>query len=145
MKLDKQADIVIADHALANSPAGSISWKYIQDSVNDGVLKDPEEYPARPHAQAPQLIGSGQPPKKTRRAFTAEDDLVLARWVAEAERDGRPTSGNALYQELEAKVWIVYLGWVYIELTECCRMTGIPPSHGATVMLRIGIAFRIFN
>jgi hypothetical protein len=102
-------------------------------------------YPAGRPAHIPQQIGSSQPIRKGRRPFTAEDDRILAKWVAEAERAGLPTKGNALYQQLEAEVWTVYLGCIHIKLTECCRTTGILPSHGATVMSRMSIASGIFQ
>ena len=45
MDLEKQADLIIADHARKDTPPGSISWKFIEQSVAKGVLEDIEDHP----------------------------------------------------------------------------------------------------
>lgn len=145
VKLDTKADIVIADHARRDSPAGSISWKYIEESVKDAELKDTEKYPAGAPAHIPRQIGSGQSTRKGRVPFTAEDDRILAKWVADAERAGLALKGNALYQQLEAKVEIVFLTCVHIRLTERGRITDTLPSHGATITSNMNIVSGIFE
>lgn len=99
MKLEKQADVIIADHAKKDSPAESISWKFIQDSVKEGSLKDVTAYKKSISQPASQ-----QQPKSRRTPFTTDDDRILAEWVTEAERLGYVTKGNVLYQELERVV-----------------------------------------
>ena len=135
MKLDTQADIVIADHALKDCPAGSVSWKFIEDSVRDGELKDYAKYPAGPSARTSRPAGSAQPTKKGRTPFTNEDDRILVEWVLEAEGRGAATRGNELYIGLEEKVLLSYVylphtGTLLIDMV--LRITGILPSRGAT-------------
>ena len=103
MKLEKLANIVIADHARSDSPAGSISWRFIEWSVREGVLEDKDDHRAGP-AEHTRPVGSNQPAKKTRTPFTAEDDRVLLEWVVKGERAGVSTKGNELYIQLERKV-----------------------------------------
>jgi hypothetical protein len=142
VKLEKQADIVIADHAKKDCPPGSISWKYIQDSVKDGELKDIEEYRAGSSTHSPRAVGSSQPVKKGRTPFTVEDDRVLADWVLNAERSGLKTRGNEIYQQLEAMVRVTYVILVLFRYRPngVARITGIPPSPGVTVGSSIFLA-----
>jgi hypothetical protein len=133
VKIDKHAHIIIADHALKGCPPGSISWKYIQESVRDGELKNIEMYRAAPSAQTPRVMGSGEPRKQGRTPFTAEDDRVLTKWVLEAERQGISTKGNEIYKQLEAKVRLIALAAYLFPLTGAFRTHGILPRHGATV------------
>ncbi|AEO63969.1 uncharacterized protein THITE_2037256 [Thermothielavioides terrestris NRRL 8126] len=42
--LEKHADVLIADHARKDTPAGSVSWKYVEDSVAKGELLNIEDY-----------------------------------------------------------------------------------------------------
>ncbi|KAG4438097.1 hypothetical protein IFR05_006418 [Cadophora sp. M221] len=101
--LDKNADIIIVDHARRDCPSGSISWTWIQQSIKNGRLENIEDHRAGPtHAQIRE-VGSGQPTKKTRTPFSAEDDRILMEWVTRAERKGLPIMGNALYQQLAEK------------------------------------------
>lgn len=104
VKLEQQADIIIADHLRKDNPVGSVSWKFIEDSVKAGELKDIKSYPAGPTTHTPRLVGSGQPTRQTRRPFSAEDDNLLANWVIDAEHFGGPTKGNNLFKMLEEKV-----------------------------------------
>lgn len=103
VKLDKQADFMIADHAKKDSPSGSYSWKWIEDSVKHGKLMDKEDYVITTPGHESRPVGSVQH-KSTRNAFTKEDDLLLAKFVAKHEREGTATSGNVIYKQLEAKV-----------------------------------------
>jgi hypothetical protein len=109
VKLEKQADITIADHALKDGPVGSISWKFIQDSVREGKLKDRTKYPAGPSTRSPRPVGSGQPIKKSRTPFTAEDDRILTEWVLQAQNHGARAKGNQLYIQLEKTVPLTLL------------------------------------
>lgn len=103
VKLEKQADIVIADHARKNCPTGSISWTYIRDSVQKGVLEDLDDHRAGPLSYIAREVGSGAPTRQGRTTFTAEDDRVLMDWVVMAERAGLSTKGNEIFKQLEAK------------------------------------------
>jgi hypothetical protein len=95
---------LIADHARKDAPPGSISWTYIDKSVKNGRLEDPEDHPAGPPTSSFRPVSSARPIKGTRKPFTVEDDRQLAAWVTRAERKGLYTSGNEIYQQLEAKV-----------------------------------------
>jgi hypothetical protein len=102
--IEKQADLIIADHAVKGTPAGSISWKFIEQSVAKGELEDVEDYLAGPPAGTIRAVGSAQPMKKGRTPFTAEDDRILMEWCTRAERKGLSIKGNDLYKQLEEKV-----------------------------------------
>jgi Rap1 Myb domain len=102
--LEKQADILIADHARKDIPPGSISWKFIERSVANGKLENIDDHRAGPPAGTIREVGSAQPPKKGRTPFTAEDDRILMEWCIRAERKGLSLKGNELYKQLEAKV-----------------------------------------
>jgi hypothetical protein len=104
VKLEKQADIVIADHAKKNCPTGSISWTYIQDSAKNGALEELEQHRAGPASHVVREVGSGGPTRKGRTPFSAEDDRVLKKWVMDGERVGISSKGNELFKQLEEKV-----------------------------------------
>ncbi|PQE33810.1 Rap1 Myb domain-containing protein [Rutstroemia sp. NJR-2017a WRK4] len=100
-KLEKMADIVIADHARKDVPAGSISWKFIDESVKAGELKDFEDYRCGASANSSRQRRSNQPNKSSRNPFTQQDDHVLTQWVTKAARRGLATKGNEIYVQLE--------------------------------------------
>ncbi|KAI0851155.1 TRF2-interacting telomeric protein/Rap1 C terminal domain-containing protein [Daldinia vernicosa] len=109
--LEKDADYLIADHAIKNTCLpGSYSYKWIDESCKDGVLKEPENYLCVPTKQSeptktgkPQPSGSAAPLKTRRTMFTAEDDRILRSWVASHARQGARIAGNTIYKELEEK------------------------------------------
>ncbi|TGO27151.1 hypothetical protein BPAE_0046g00120 [Botrytis paeoniae] len=98
-KLEKNAEIIIADGARKDAPPGSFSWKFIEESAKAGKLVDMEEYRCGASERASERAFA-QPVKSTRTPFTAEDDRILTQWVLEGERMGRSTKGNQLYIEL---------------------------------------------
>lgn len=57
----------------------------------------------------PRPSGSAAPLKSTRTKFTAEDDLILRRWVASNERKGESVAGNVIYKELADKVGVYHI------------------------------------
>lgn len=101
-KLEAQADHVIADHKRKDTPPGSISYTWIEHSIRDGTLADPDDHIAGPPVGAIRAVGSGAPVKGTRTPFTAEDDQVLYQWVQECLKKGLGEKGNEIYQQLEA-------------------------------------------
>ncbi|EPE25386.1 ARID-like protein [Glarea lozoyensis ATCC 20868] len=101
--LDKYADYVIADHARKDNPPGSISWKWVEQSVKKGELQDVDEYPAGPAEGTVRSAGSTVPPKSTRTPFTTADDKFLSDWVMAAQRKGAPIKGNEVYIQLALK------------------------------------------
>jgi hypothetical protein len=105
VKLEKQADLVIADHARPkHCPAGSISWRYVDQSVKKGELEDIENHRAGPATHMAREVGSGEPTRKGRTPFTAEDDRILMKWVMQGERAGISSKGNELFKQLEKQV-----------------------------------------
>lgn len=103
--LEQNADYLIADHARPNAaPVGSISWKWIEASISQGGLADIEAHRAGPSPGYIRPAGSQRPAKVSRERFTDADDLILWRWVKDAERDGAAIKGNVIYDQLEAKV-----------------------------------------
>ena len=105
-RLEKDADYLIADHAKLNlAPAGSLSWKFIQESVEKGELADAEFHRIGRHPGVARPAGSAEPTRKTRTRFTAEDDALLTSWVRNEARASQDTEkGNKLYQRLEILV-----------------------------------------
>ncbi|KAH8601402.1 hypothetical protein B0O99DRAFT_667802 [Bisporella sp. PMI_857] len=103
VNLETKADILVADHARKDPPTGSISWTFIDKSVRNGILEDIEDHRAGSATQAPRSVASGQPTRKGRTPFTAEDDNFLTDWVVSAERAGGAIKGNQIYEELERK------------------------------------------
>lgn len=97
--LEKQADVLIADHARKDAPPGSVSWKYITDSVARGEALDVEEYRISPANRTPVAA----PPKSSRVPFTPRDDEILVAWVRKA---GEHTSGNEIYKRLAEQVGV---------------------------------------
>lgn len=98
MHLEKQADMLIADHARAkkDAPHGSYSWQFIDDSVKNGIIQLKDRYLIGPPPNAPRPVGSGQPTKSTRTPFTREDDARIARWVLQHPTDQK---GNEIWKE----------------------------------------------
>ncbi|KAF7888791.1 hypothetical protein EAF00_009091 [Botryotinia globosa] len=101
-KIEKNAEIIIADGARKDAPPGSISWKFIEESAKAGKLVDMEDYRCGASERASEQAYA-QPTKSTRTPFTAEDDRILTQWVLEGERLGRFIKGNELYIELAAR------------------------------------------
>ena len=105
VKLEKHADMLIADHVKrsgAAPPPGSYSWQWIDYSVKNGFLQPQEDYqieevPAR-------AAGASAPAKGRRVKFTKEDDDILAKFVLEHERQGGKIKGNVIFEELDRQV-----------------------------------------
>ncbi|KAL2021689.1 hypothetical protein VTK56DRAFT_6781 [Thermocarpiscus australiensis] len=135
--LEKYADVLIADHARKDAPAGSVSWKYITDSVDKGELVNIDDYRIA-HANVPRPVASTKPTKGTKVPFSKEDDDILVRWVHHRARAGESTSGNKIYQELAEKYpnhtwqswrdrWVKRLSLLYEEGSEVPPQTQPPP------------------
>lgn len=104
VKLEKQAEIMIADHARKDAPPGSYSWRYIDESIKRGALQDLESHRAGPPVGQIRRVGSSMPGRSGRVPFSAEDDRILLDWVSEGARQGASLKGNKLYEQLEALV-----------------------------------------
>lgn len=98
--MEKNADYLIADPKRNDAPLGSYSAKFIDDSVNHGILQLEDRYRIG-DPDTPRLAGSGAPGKRTRARFTQAEDAALVLWVL-----SHPIhrTGNAIYQEFELKV-----------------------------------------
>lgn len=101
--------MMIADHARKDAVPGSYSWTWIEQSVKKGMLEDLEKHRAGPVAGTSRPVGSSQPTRIARKAFTAADDRALALWVTNAEKQGLSTKGNLIYQQLEHVVCLLNL------------------------------------
>ena len=102
VKLEKNADIIIADDARKEVVSGSYSYKWIDQSIKNGALEDLDDYLAGPQMGAPRAIGSmSRPMKNIRTPYTAEDDRVLFDWVQAQAQRGGSTSGNETFKQLE--------------------------------------------
>lgn len=110
--LEKKADYLIFDHIRHDCPPGSISYTFIEKSIEEGELQDPEKHRIGPPAGTAREAGAlAQPTKSGRAAYTAEEDRILYKWVRDAERQGKLASGNQIYKELEAKVRACCAAW----------------------------------
>ncbi|KAK2049228.1 hypothetical protein LZ31DRAFT_488999 [Colletotrichum somersetense] len=105
VKLETQADMIIADHARPDCPSRSLHWKFIKDSVDNGTMQETDKYMVHQSPIALRPVGSSRSPalsapiKGTRTPFTAADDAILAKWVLSHPINKR--SGNEVYKTLE--------------------------------------------
>ncbi|KAK4155685.1 Telomeric repeat-binding factor 2-interacting protein 1 [Chaetomidium leptoderma] len=96
VELEKYADVLIADHAQKKfAPAGSVSWKYIDESATKGELVNIEDHRIH-HASVSRPVGSTNG-KSTKVPYSQLDEQILVTWV---RRAGAKTSGNKIYQDL---------------------------------------------
>ncbi|SMQ49847.1 unnamed protein product [Zymoseptoria tritici ST99CH_1A5] len=102
VKLETNADYVIADHARKDAPAGSLSYTFVEQAIRKGALPDPLEHPAGPQVGTAREAGSVIPGKSFRTPFSAADDKILWRWVETAKANGEASKGNDVYKRLEA-------------------------------------------
>ncbi|KAK5136749.1 hypothetical protein LTR08_002045 [Meristemomyces frigidus] len=103
VKLEAQANHIVADHVRKDCPPGSISYTFIDVAIRDGELPEASDHTAGPPVGAIRDVGSAVPGKQTRTAFTAEDDRVLWQWVERAKQQGGLVKGNDIYKQLEAR------------------------------------------
>lgn len=108
VKLEKQADMLIADHIKrkgAAPPADSYSWQWIDYSVKNGFLQPRDDY----RIEGVPAAGTSAPVKgKQRVKFTKEDDDILAKFVLNHERQGNATRGNVIFEDLHKQVSPAY-------------------------------------
>ena len=105
VKLEKQADMLIADHVKRNGavpPPGSYSWQWIEYSVKNGFLQPKDDY--RIEGAPVRAAGASVPAKGKRVKFTKEDDEILAKFVLNHERQGNATKGNVIFEDLWKQV-----------------------------------------
>lgn len=99
--------LVIPEYRL--TAGHSYSYTYIEQSIKQGVLANPDDHLAGPPAGTIRGVGSTTiRPKGTRTSFTAEDDKILVAWVRKSVRKGGAEKGNDLYKQLELHVGSAY-------------------------------------
>ncbi|KAF2453776.1 hypothetical protein BDY21DRAFT_355032 [Lineolata rhizophorae] len=100
---DSHADYLIADHVRRDAPPRSLSYTFLEASVRNGALANPDLHRAGPAPGSVRPAGAGNvlPTKTGRTKFTAEDDKCLWKWVSSHGKDGASTSGNEIYKQLE--------------------------------------------
>ncbi|KAG9569084.1 hypothetical protein KCU71_g2532, partial [Aureobasidium melanogenum] len=105
VKLEAQADYLIADHLRHDAPAGSLSYKFIEEAINQGQIPEDDSpfLAGRRKSINPVTTAAASSSKKsTRTPFTDDDDKLLYKWVHRANDQGLATQGNTLYQVLAA-------------------------------------------
>ncbi|KAF5668569.1 hypothetical protein FHETE_5260 [Fusarium heterosporum] len=98
VQLEKHADMLIADRARRDTPHGSYSWEFIQDSINNGYIQLKDRYLIGAPPEAPRPVGSGQASKPTRTKFTAQDDARIVKWALQHPTDQK---GNKIWKDYE--------------------------------------------
>ncbi|KAF2870297.1 hypothetical protein BDV95DRAFT_575474 [Massariosphaeria phaeospora] len=102
--LEKKADYLIADHFRRDCPPGSISYTFIDASVENGEIEDAENHIAGPPVGTAREVGSlSRPSRLLRTKYTAEEDRLLYKWVQDHVAQGGSYAGNEIYKQLEAK------------------------------------------
>lgn len=104
LRAEQQADYIIADHFRRNCPPGSISYTFIEQSVKHGHLAVPGDHLAGPVVGQVRDVGTGEPTRRVRIPFTAEEDAKLRKWVKRCQGEGMLPGGNVMYQNLEKVV-----------------------------------------
>ncbi|KAF2641092.1 hypothetical protein P280DRAFT_399214 [Massarina eburnea CBS 473.64] len=102
VSLEKKADYRIADHCRRDCLPGTISYTFIEKSIKNGAMEDPENHRAGPPEGTTREAGARDMPKKGGRAkYTADEDRILYKWVRDCMAEGKPESGNEIYKTLE--------------------------------------------
>ena len=100
--LEKQADVLIVDHARKNAPVGTHSYKYIEQSIRNGVLEDLADHVVGPSKSVDRPVGSMiTAPKGSRSKYTEAEDQLLWNFIKPYETAGGATGGNEIYKQLE--------------------------------------------
>ncbi|KAK2740155.1 hypothetical protein FQN55_008996 [Onygenales sp. PD_40] len=101
--LEKDADVLLVDYMKkGDHPPGSISYKYVEDSLSNGKLGNREDYRVGNRPGQVRPAGSSTIRQKTHRLpFSAKDDQILYDWVDNCKQKDAKLSGNKIYQQLE--------------------------------------------
>ncbi|RMZ75005.1 hypothetical protein DV737_g5533, partial [Chaetothyriales sp. CBS 132003] len=100
--LEKQADVLLVDHARKNQPPGTHSFRFIERSIRAGALANLDDHAVGPASRVQRPVGSRMTaPKKARTPFTDADDQLLWDHVAPCMRAGGNWKGNEIYKQLE--------------------------------------------
>lgn len=132
VRLEMQADYIIADHVRRDCPPGSLSYTFVEAAIRDAALPNPDDHRAGPAPGTKREVGSTAiPAKGTRTPFTAEDDRVLWEWVEGCRLRGGMVKGNEIYKALEDQnARHTFQAWRdrYIK-----RLMDRPPPPGAKI------------
>lgn len=103
VRLELQADYIIADHMRKDCPPTSLSYTFVEAAIRNGSLPDPNNHRAGPAPGQVRAIGSStQPAKATRTPFTPQDDRDVCNWVHKCQQEGQAIKGYEIYKQLEA-------------------------------------------
>ncbi|KAF7719661.1 Uncharacterized protein PECH_004160 [Penicillium ucsense] len=100
--LEKDADTILVDHLKKSQthPANALSYQFVERSVRNGKLEDPELHKVGPSPARP-LGASNIPTKSTKRSYSLEDDRIVFDWLYPLEQTpGAPTHGTSIYKLL---------------------------------------------
>jgi hypothetical protein len=100
--LEKQADVLIVDHARKNAPVGTHSYRYIEQSIRNGALEDLADHVVGPSKSTDRPVGSMTTAAKgSRSKYTEAEDQLLWNFIKPYELRGGATGGNEIYKQLE--------------------------------------------
>lgn len=96
--LEETADIVIGDPCKKDQPDGAISYKWIEDSIANGVAQLEDRYVIQNSKAHSSNAGKGG--KSTRTKFTPTEDAILVKYAL----GHKDTKGNRIWQKFEKTV-----------------------------------------
>jgi hypothetical protein len=103
VRLELQADYIIADHLRPDCPPTSLSYTFVEAAIRDGAIPNPNDHRAGPAPGHIRAIGSSTvPAKATRTPFTPQDDRDVCNWVHKCQQEGQFIKGYEIYKQLEA-------------------------------------------
>ena len=103
VRLELQADYIIADHVRKDCPPASLSYTFVEAAIRDGAIPDINDHRAGPAPGNVRAIGSSTVPgKATRTPFTPQDDRDVCNWVHKCMQEGQFIKGYEIYKQLEA-------------------------------------------
>jgi hypothetical protein len=103
VRLELQADYIIADHMRKDCPPTSLSYTFVEAAIRNGAIPDINDHRAGPAPGAIRAIGSSAvPAKATRTPFTPQDDRDVCNWVNKCQQEGQAVKGYEIYKQLEA-------------------------------------------
>jgi TRF2-interacting telomeric protein/Rap1 - C terminal domain/Rap1 Myb domain/GATA zinc finger len=100
--LEKQADILLVDHARKNQAPGTTSYRFIERSIRKGELEDLQDHAVGATTRAARPVGSVTTASKGgRNPYTEVEDQFLWDMVQPVKQRGGPWQGNELYKQIE--------------------------------------------
>ncbi len=100
--LEKQADILLVDHARKNQPPGTTSYQFVERSIRKGALEDLSDHAVGLSTRVARPVGSvTTAPRGGRVPFTEAEDQFLWNVVELYRRKGGSWKGNKIYEQIE--------------------------------------------